>query len=146
MSKIKLVVEIDERIMKHIKAKNVPLSEFDDVCQAVENGTPITDDMISREALKKELHKYVGLTPEDMEDIINNAPTVEPICPYLSDNEVKQPCLNSPCERPKDEWKHIIEEDNDVECPFCGFQEDGIYYNFCPRCGADMRGDENGKS
>ena len=43
-------------------------------------------------------------------------------------------------ERPHGEWKHIVEEDNDVECPFCGFQEDGIYYNFCPKCGADMRG------
>ena len=40
--------------------------------------------------------------------------------------------------RPTGKWKHIIEEDNDVECPFCGFQEDGIYYNFCPNCGADM--------
>ena len=45
-------------------------------------------------------------------------------------------------ERPKGEWKHIIDEYNDVECPFCGFQEDGIYYNFCPGCGADMRGAE----
>ena len=42
--------------------------------------------------------------------------------------------------RPQGKWKHIIEEDNDVECPFCGFQEDGLYYDFCPGCGADMRG------
>ena len=44
-------------------------------------------------------------------------------------------------ERPQGTWKHIIDEYNDVECPFCGFQEDGIYSNFCPKCGADMRGD-----
>ena len=43
-------------------------------------------------------------------------------------------------ERPQGEWKHIVEEDNDVECPFCGFQEDGVYYNFCPQCGARMKG------
>ena len=48
--------------------------------------------------------------------------------------------LLSSIERPKGEWKHIFEEDNDVECPFCGFQEDGIYYNFCPNCGANMQG------
>lgn len=42
--------------------------------------------------------------------------------------------------RRQGEWKRIIEEDNDVECPFCGFQEDSIYYNFCPNCGADMQG------
>lgn len=42
-------------------------------------------------------------------------------------------------QRPQGMWKHIVEEDNDVECPFCGFQEDGIYYNFCPGCGAKMQ-------
>lgn len=43
----------------------------------------------------------------------------------------------------KGKWMHIVEEDNDVECPFCGFQEDGVYYNFCPKCGADMRSEQN---
>lgn len=43
-------------------------------------------------------------------------------------------------ERPQGEWKHIVEEDNDVECPFCGLQEDGIYYNYCPSCGARLKG------
>jgi len=46
-------------------------------------------------------------------------------------------------ERPHGEWKRIIEEDNDVECPFCGFQEDGVYYNFCPSCGAKMTKETN---
>lgn len=41
-------------------------------------------------------------------------------------------------ERPQGTWKHIIDEYNDVECPFCGFQEDGIYYSFCPSCGAKL--------
>lgn len=43
--------------------------------------------------------------------------------------------------RPQGKWKRINEEDNDVECPFCGFQEDGIYYNFCPECGAYLKGE-----
>ena len=33
--------------------------------------------------------------------ILNSKPYVEPICPYLSDQEVKQPCIDSPCERPR---------------------------------------------
>ena len=40
-------------------------------------------------------------------DLIDNAPTVEPICPYLSDDEVKQPCIQAPCERPKGEYEFI---------------------------------------
>ena len=87
--------------------------------------------LIDADELKKELTRhepiiifnrnYDGL----LADIIDNAPTVDFII------------------SPKGKWKHIIEEDNDVECPFCGFQEDGIYYNFCPNCGADLRREES---
>ena len=53
MSKIKLVVEIDERIIEYIKEKDLPLGMIDDLCRAVENGTPIAEgDMISREHLQ----------------------------------------------------------------------------------------------
>lgn len=44
--------------------------------------------------------------------------------------------------RPQAEWKRIIEEDNDRECSVCGFQEDGMSWNFCPQCGARMGGSE----
>lgn len=30
--------------------------------------------------------------------LINNAPTVELFCSYLSDGEVRQPCVEAPCE------------------------------------------------
>lgn len=74
--------------------------------EAIANAIPYDDsgDLISRSALKEYVKKV-----EDYESAyticayIDNAPTVEPICPYLSDNEVKQPCLNSPCERPQDD-------------------------------------------
>lgn len=69
--------------------------------------------LIDAEVLKKSLQNFFqGLVIKNHENIdedifyyIDNAPTVEPICPYLSDNEVKQPCLQSPCERPHGEWK-----------------------------------------
>ena len=74
---------------------------------------------------------------------INNAPTIE--IPNYGGQVVPDALQGWRYEeRPQGEWKHIVEEDNDVECPFCGFQEDGIYYNFCPSCGARLKcGAEN---
>ena len=58
--------------------------------------------LIDADALKEEVDKIeLSLTNKrTIQGIIDNAPTVEPICPYLSDDEVKQPCLQAPCERP----------------------------------------------
>ena len=78
-------------------------------------------DCISREWVKTNFAKEFFKALESGKDtsfevfgtvkkVIDNAPTVEPICPYLSDNEVKQPCLNSPCERPKGDWRDNLIE------------------------------------
>ena len=83
-------------------------------------------------------------------DDIDNAPTVEPICPYLSDDEVKQPCLQAPCDRPKGEWVEG-ELKGCIACNICGCEFrytflvncEPDFPNFCPECGADMRGDVN---
>ena len=85
------------------------------------------------------------------------------ICPYLSDDEVKQPCLQAPCERPQGEW--IKEDDEKLEgwyrCSKCGRRVEDLtddvvihagcedytiadIYPYC-HCGADMRGTEDSR-
>ena len=61
-------------------------------------------------------------------------------CPLLSDDEVKQPCIEAPCDRPQGKWNEI--QSGLFVCPFCGAYPHKEYRNFCPKCGADMRGNE----
>ena len=70
-------------------------------------------------------------------------------CPVFSDNEVKQPCLQSPCIGPKKgKWilRHYTSKSgsffNLFECSECG-KEYSFKYDFCPICGADMREADN---
>ena len=88
-----------------------------------------------------------GVSVEEENEAVNMAIRAlkeETICPILSDDEVKQPCIKSPCgiERSHGEWIYHAEWYSDGECAYecskCGM---GAYvgYNYCPRCGADMR-------
>ena len=80
---------------------------------------------------------------------INNAPTVELFCSYLSDGEVRQPCVEAPCkhERMQGEWIKIFENPftNGYICPFCGHKIQ-VTEQFLPKvtecesCGAKMKG------
>lgn len=109
-----------------------------------------------RKAWKKKLDNAIGAEQDGMYaclELIDNAPTVEPNCPYLSDNEVKQPCLQAPCERPHGKW---LVNTVSLKCSVCNHSffdseenmEDynpitDLNFNYCPNCGADMRGDAN---
>ena len=44
-------------------------------------------------------------------------------------------------ERPKGKWGNTSPYDSDAECSLCCYLS-RKYYNFCPNCGADMRGKE----
>ena len=75
---MKLIIEIDEDRLTAIR--KYPLIYNSDEYKAIANGTEITDDMISREALKENLQKldcafgsYYG---EDVCNLIDNAPTI----------------------------------------------------------------------
>lgn len=72
---------------------------------------------------------------------IDKAPTVELFCSYLSDGEVRQPCVEAPCkhERPTGEW---LEDSGNIACSNCHTIWLYRRTNYCPNCGADMRGAE----
>lgn len=122
------------------------------------------------EMADNEWNKSVGSSKglEDAIDVVESMPTIktftladieaqyrkglekgleeQTICPILSDDEVKQPCVKSPCgfERPHGEWiEHRIEYMNyfvsEYECSHC---RDEVWqkteWQFCPNCGASM--------
>ena len=163
MSKIKLVIEIDEQIYNEFMKENNYEVIYDGywVAKAIANGTPITEgDLISRSELIKTVEKGEGISWErhgkdDMcvrKKYIDNAPSVKPNCEgcttWSKSTELLKKRL-SYLERPQGEWKDYSDEGY-VECPFCGSattcddNKDELHY--CWNCGADMRGDENGKS
>lgn len=99
---------------------------------------------IDADALKKEVALMFGdktHITESVCELIDNAPTVELFCSYLSDGEVRQPCVEGPCEdeRPQGEWKV---DGCLIACNMCGriLLKASELYNFCPNCGAIMRG------
>lgn len=101
----------------------------------------MNSDLISRSELKEVLRKrqwYID-DIEEVEKIIDNAPTVETPTIY----EFKG-CDNCELERPKGEWINPYLSSTTGEfsarCNICG--EDimtSLHHNFCPNCGADMR-------
>lgn len=121
----------------------------------------MNNDLISRSELKKAVTKWFideryynpldkpeNMTESVLLSFINNAPTVELFCAYLSDGEVRQPCVEAPCkhERPQGEWiENSLTIEKTLNCSICGAKPRqsvyGYYFhdNFCPECGADMR-------
>ena len=123
-------------------------------------------DLISRSALKEVIETYrpIPITSDysqgknNMVDYciaeIDNAPTVavdEEIERqreefYQSSKKLFDTARMLGVAKPKGEW--IKDEEGKTVCSNCGFEslysEDGFLYslgNFCPNCGADMRGD-----
>lgn len=72
----------------------------------------------------------------DWRILIDNAPTVEPFA------EVQYETFRE-YERPHGEWmKSDIPESVLAKCSYCGFDCGAYTHNFCPNCGAEMRGKE----
>jgi len=157
MDKIKLIVEVDEKIV--CKGFEQPLTDEEraSLIRAIGNGTPYDDrgDCISRSALKEEMEKadataidYESLV--DMyERLVDNAPAVK--FSLLPADEIKDEAYMRGYEkglavgllktRPKGTW--TFDEAGYFHCDQCNHKPHNQYAttSFCPSCGADMRGE-----
>lgn len=130
----------------------------------------MNNDLISREALKEATKSFVdcdGFNP--VWQIIDNAPTVD-IKPFaivkfdkdelkrLVDERVVEPIKNGELvlqtevlqtdKRPHGEWEEPFESNGKTyhKCTHCHISSELILFgNFCPNCGADMRGGEDNR-
>lgn len=113
-------------------------------------------DLISREALKTNIDKFIGYLDEDMicriKVVIDNAPTVKTFT--LEDIEeqyrkgLEKGLSEWETERPQGEWIYNSYGNGcgNWHCSECGviiFMGKNANNNFCPNCGADMRGEQN---
>ena len=99
----------------------------------------MNNDLISREALKKAFINQECWNVV-IAHIIDNAPTVE--YPFYAE-AYQTGYEEGKNDRPQGEW--IIHETNEhtkhYECPYC-HRRKKYFNNFCPNCGADMRGEK----
>ena len=108
------------------------------------------NDLISREALKEALHNEIGdhALSVAIDRVIDNAPTVEI---NTNDIEYKAYCKGledgKKIARPHGKW---IIDGHHRRCNYCNEytctedrEGNSIPDNFCPNCGADMKGDTN---
>ena len=105
-------------------------------------------DLISRAALKQEILPLLSLEERIViESKIDNAQGYEQEV-YLDETSLNHYIegyreARKFFERPHGEWIDRMADKGYVECPFCHKQITGGDLNFCVKCGADMRGEEN---
>lgn len=107
----------------------------------------MNNDLISREALKKAIHSSsLSSNREwllmDLDEIIDNAPTVEEKSYAMGYQDGLEDVLDGI--RPQGKW--IYHSDDYIAfytCDKCGSAGD-IQDKFCRNCGANMRGENNG--
>lgn len=103
----------------------------------------MNNDLISRSYLKQMIPAPIEDEYKYVHQIIDNAPTAEPLYTITSNTFVEGASM-----RPHGEWK--VNNYGEHICPICGHYalydecQDNDYYeaqsNFCPECGADLRG------
>ena len=145
---MKLIIEIPEEVLstrhycQYFGAWSTKLTE------TIENGTPYEErpqgDLISRSALKKATTRFTDSDGfNEVHCIIDNAPTA-PLPDFKEGYKQAIKDGKTNFSRPQGEWNYI--QAGMAVCPFCGATSHKQYKNFCPDCGADMRGKENGRN
>ena len=98
----------------------------------------MNNDLISREALKKKIDKFIGYLDEDMiyriKVVIDKIPTVAVDNYSMGYQDGVRKVLS---ERPKGEWVKKYKGQVNSFCSKCDY-EVGKITNYCPNCGADM--------
>lgn len=154
---MKLIIDIPYEAYYTFKCE-LGKGNLNALAEIVANGTPYnpSGDAISREALKEQINAtdfdfgdYYDNTEEIRKrvcEVIDNAPTVEAYTPEQVKDLVD---LNKKLseERPRGEWINREAISNTIfpfweryECNQC--HKFNGYSNFCPNCGADMRGNK----
>ena len=160
---MKRIIEIEESLYSTIMCTpHSPVLGWHEIAQSVPYNP--SEDCISREWVKtnfaKEFFKAIGSgndTPFEVfgtvKKVIDNAPTVEPRIEYGTDGQPYRLFMSGGRvvpdmlqgwryeERPKGEWlKSDVPESVLAKCSVCGFDCGAYTHNFCPHCGADMKG------
>lgn len=100
---------------------------------------------IDADAFKKQFSGEEHYWALKIIDMIDNAPTVP--LPDFKEG-YKQAILDGKTNfsRPKGKWvESDVPESILSKCSLCGFHCGAKTFNFCPMCGADMRGDKEWK-
>ena len=125
-----------DAIKRAIWDKHTAKDAIDAVCnvpsaQPVDKDTNVpTNDIISRQAVKEWLYRWEGYIDKDM----------------IARMQYRVIDIPS-AERKKGEWMRLGEypDGESLKCSECGVVlEDwvmGAFFNYCPNCGADMRGE-----
>ena len=158
---MQLIIDIPEQM--YLNAKADLLCGGAILVDAIKNGIPYEErpqgDLISRSVVKGmisdksipikfeeetrgEWQYSSGMILSDIYDVIDNAPTVEITDYDTGYQDGLEDGLNDI--RPQGEWiKHSTYKDVLI-CSKCNHGSNQVYdtFNFCPNCGADMRGEE----
>ena len=165
---MKYIIEIDSKVIEDAKNGYVRLGEIADAVKTTATPYNPSGDAISREALKEQINAtdfdfgdYYDNTEEIRKRVceaIDNAQAIEhsllPLAgeadnAYMRGYEVgKAEGILKASTRPQGEWiiiKSPLSNETIVKCDKCGDEfigNDVEDYNFCPICGADMKGDK----
>ena len=153
--------ELWERLKKHMVHHIVTNTLFNTI-KAVIDGMPtieVSEDCISREVAIDIIKNYDFEFPEYMErfvtelrdamkkDLVEDIRTAPSVIPKRSCYRcgLREDCEDSTERKPKEgEW--IINEPEEsgfgaiYECPYCKYEVEFEPTNYCPNCGAKMKG------